>query len=118
VSVLAAVVISFAVPPAVASGLQRAQGMQAAGTGFYRQWLSAAAGAGAVAAALRDWPAVASFAVSGMLALILWWLSRRRKRKRAVKALGHKARARLAAMIRNMPKPGPVLRPVPQGAGA
>lgn len=45
-----------------------------------------------------------------------WWQGRRKRRKRSLKALGHKARARLAAMARNMPKPGPVLRPVPQGA--
>lgn len=45
-----------------------------------------------------------------------WWRDRRKRRKRSLKALGHKARARLAAMARNMPRPGPVLRPVPQGA--
>jgi hypothetical protein len=44
------------------------------------------------------------------------WRRNRRKRRRSLKALGNKARARLAAMARNMPKPGPVLRPSPQGA--
>jgi len=48
----------------------------------------------------------------------LWiWLNRRGgRRKRSLRQLGHKARARLAALARNMPKPGPVLRPAPQGA--
>lgn len=49
----------------------------------------------------------------------MWWQQwRRRRRKRSLRQLGHKARARLAAMARNMPRPGPVLRPVPQGARA
>jgi hypothetical protein len=47
-----------------------------------------------------------------------WWRGPRKRRKRSLKALGHKARARLAAMARSMPRPGPVLRPVPQGARA
>jgi len=49
-----------------------------------------------------------------------WWLDRRggRRKKRSLRQLGHKARARLAAMARSMPRPGPVLRPVPQGARA
>jgi hypothetical protein len=59
------------------------------------------------------WPYSAAYGASGLLALILWWWSRR-KRKRSLRQLGHKARVRLAAMARNMPKPGPVLRPVPQ----
>lgn len=42
----------------------------------------------------------------------LWWQQWRRRRKRSLRQLGHKARAKLAAMIRNMP------RPVPQGARA
>lgn len=49
----------------------------------------------------------------------LWWKGRRgKRRKRSLKALGHKARARLAALAANMPRPGPALRPVPQGARA
>jgi hypothetical protein len=49
-----------------------------------------------------------------------WWLDRggRRRKKRSLKALGNKARAAVEAMLRNMPKPGPVLRPAPQGAPA
>lgn len=46
----------------------------------------------------------------------LWWRGPRNRRRRSLRALGHKARARLAAMLRSMPGPGPALRPVPQGA--
>jgi hypothetical protein len=53
-------------------------------------------------------------------AAVFWfWLASRywrKRRKRSLRALGAKAKARLAAMVKNMPKPGPVLRPVPQGA--
>lgn len=59
------------------------------------------------------WLYAASYGASGLLALILWWWSRR-KRKRSLRQLGHKARARLAAMVRNMPRPSPRL--VPQRA--
>jgi len=48
----------------------------------------------------------------------IWWRRRRGGRKRSLRQLGHKARARLAALARNMPRPGPVLRPVPQAARA
>jgi small-conductance mechanosensitive channel len=56
--------------------------------------------------------------VAGYWAWLWWQQWRRRRRKRSLRALGHKARARLAAMARNMPRPGPVLRPAPQGAPA
>lgn len=58
-------------------------------------------------------------AVVGLLAAYRWWLWRngpRKRRRQTLKALGHKARARLAAMARNMPGAGPVVRPVAQGA--
>lgn len=56
--------------------------------------------------------------VSAALAAFWFWTWRRgrKNRKRSLKALGNKARARLAEMPRNMPKPGTVLRPVPQEA--
>jgi hypothetical protein len=60
--------------------------------------------------------AISAFHV--MLALVLWWLSRRR-RKRAPKLAGAKSRALLAAVVaklRESLKPRPVLRPVPGGA--
>jgi hypothetical protein len=56
--------------------------------------------------------------VAGYWAWLWWQQWRRRRRKRSLRALGHKARARLAALAANMPRPGPVLRPVPQGARA
>jgi len=59
---------------------------------------------------------IASAIAFAVAAIWFWmWWRKRKKRKRSLKALGHKARARLAAMARNMPRPGPVLRPVPQG---
>jgi small basic protein len=66
-----------------------------------------------------DWLAAVLLAFVAVLWGRLWWQSwRRRKKKRSLRALGHKARARLAALARNMPRPGPVLRPAPQGARA
>jgi hypothetical protein len=41
----------------------------------------------------------------------LWWRNWRKRRKRSLKALGNKAKARLAAMLRNMPRPSPRLVP-------
>jgi hypothetical protein len=62
-----------------------------------------------------QWYCPLSSGASGLLALfLLWWTGP--KRKKAFKLLGEKGRAALAAMVKNMPKPGPVLRPVPQGA--
>ena len=48
----------------------------------------------------------------------LWWQLRRRKRRRSLRALGEKTRAVFAALARNMPRPGPAVRPAPQGARA
>ena len=63
-----------------------------------------------------QWPAAAID-----LAGAAYWLWRSwrnwRRRKRAARSLGYKARRAMAAMLRNMPRPGPVLRPVPQGGG-
>jgi hypothetical protein len=55
----------------------------------------------------------------GAAAIAAWLLWRRRKRKRALRELGAKSRARLAALVRKAresAKPRPVLRPVPGGA--
>ena len=65
-----------------------------------------------------DWPQAVTNAVVAAYWAWLWWQFWRRRRKRSLRQFGHKARARLAAMARNMPRPGPVLRPVPQGARA
>ncbi len=68
-------------------------------------WLTAGVAASGLGASL-----------SALIALAVWLWTRRKDMKRAVRALGNKARARLAAMARSMPRPGPALRPVPQGA--
>ena len=72
----------------------------------------------AVVDEMDDWRLAALISLAGAAywAWRAWRNWRRRKRKRSLKALGNKARARLAALLRSMPKPGPVLRPVPQGA--
>lgn len=96
----------------------------AVGRGRYGRaamWAAAAAVtlglAAAVDAAGGHWLPSAIYAAGAAgWAWISWKNWRRRKRRRTLKALGHKARARLAAMLRSMPKPGPALRPVPQGA--
>jgi len=115
VSVIFWAAVCFAFPPAFARWILRAP---AGSTRFFGEWacfgFCAVPGSVLTAHGAADWVNVASWAASGLTGLILWWWSRR-KRKRSLKALGHKARARLAAMARNMPKPGPVLRPVPQG---
>lgn len=83
---------------------------------FFSRWAVGDAGATLFSALKGDWRNALAWGLSGLLALALWWFSRRRKRRRALRQLGHKARAALAAMARNMPRPGPVLRPVPQGS--
>lgn len=57
-----------------------------------------------------------TFAVINALAAWFWW--KRRKRRRAPRTLGAKAKARIAAMVTRMrERPArPVLRPVPGGA--
>jgi hypothetical protein len=70
----------------------------------------------AILSALNRHPAE-SAAYAAMAAVYFWlWRWNRPRRRRSLKALGHKAKARVADMLRNMPKPGPVPRPVPQGA--
>lgn len=62
------------------------------------------------------WLGCAAFAVLAAVLGVLWWNSRRKGRRKALRLLGGKARAVLAAMARNMPRPSPRL--VPQGARA
>lgn len=106
----------FAVPPLTVLGMFRIL-RRPAGSRFCACWAADAllTMAGVLAAGLGPggaWPSGAS----GVIALVLWWWSRRKKRKRAARPAGAKARARLAAMAKGMPKPGRVPRPVPQGA--
>jgi hypothetical protein len=65
---------------------------------------------------------VAWSVISGTLAAIgawIWWRSGRGKRRKALRELGAKSKARLAALVRKAREAGvprPALRPVPQGA--
>ena len=108
--------IAVAAIAVVARGLAAGRG-DAEGAARWAGIAAAAYGSEALAAAAGgDWMTAA---VGAALAAFWFWLWRRgrRNRKRSLRALGNKARARLAAMAGNMPKPGPVLRPVPQGSG-
>lgn len=66
----------------------------------------------------RNWPGAALNFIA--VAVNAWlWFRRRKRRNRALKALGSKARARLTVMLRKVREffvPRPVLRPVPGGA--
>jgi hypothetical protein len=110
------VAVCFASPPAFARWIFRAQ---PGTTRFYGRWASfglcAVPGAALGAHDAAGWLNVAAWGASGLTGLVLWWWSRR-KRKRSLKLLGSKARARLAAMLRNMPRLSPRL--VPQGVPA
>ena len=85
---------------------------------FYGGWMSSAIG-GAIGWALSgSWGLVALDAANALLAVFLWWLSRRRKR-RAPRAYGVKTKLLIAAMVARMRealKPRPALRPAPGGA--
>jgi hypothetical protein len=109
----------FAFPPLLTLGIFRAKGRSVRDPEFFARWgwggPSGTVSSSIAAVSNGDWLYVAAFGASGLLGLILWWLSRR-NRKRSLKLLGVKARARLAAMLRSMPRPSPRL--VPQGAGA
>ena len=85
---------------------------------FYGGWMSSAIG-GAIGWALSgSWGLVALDAANALLAVFLWWLSRRRKR-RAPRAYGAKSAlliAAVAALMKAALQPRPVLRPAPGGA--
>lgn len=102
----------FISPPVLIAGMRRLKGQKVICAFFYAQWALGALAAAGGAAMGRGWLNAAAFGASGLVGLILWWNSRR-KRKRSLKLLGAKARARLAAMTRNMPRPSPRLVRVP-----
>jgi hypothetical protein len=115
-----ALAVCFATPPLLSALMRAAVRLPPPpDPGFFRQWAAGgfggAAFSGLAAPYTGWWPGPAAYGASGLLGLVLWWHSRR-KRKRSLKALGNKARARLAALARNMPRPSPARRPVPQGA--
>jgi hypothetical protein len=102
--------LCFAFPPLFVLAAWR----PSTSTRFFARWAYGGAGGmttSAIAASFSGgWPDVAAWGASGLLGLILWWWSRR-KRRRSLRQLGGKARARLAAMLRNMPRPSPRLVP-------
>lgn len=81
-------------------------------------WASGAAGM-ALSGVTMGIPVFTASGIAGIaLAAAIWWW-RRRKRKRALRELGGKALARLAAMrsaLRERAQPRPVLKPAPQGS--
>jgi hypothetical protein len=89
--------------------------LRPAGWQFYFQWACTDLGGSVSALVSSEWLHLAAWGSSGLLALVLWWWSRRKGRRKTLRLLGGKARAVLAAMAGNMPKPGSALRPVPQG---
>jgi hypothetical protein len=104
----------FSFPPLHALVVCSARRVPISSRRFFADWTCCGAcgtaGAAVSAAVGGGWLYVASWGASALLGLILWWLSRR-NRKRSLKLLGAKARARLAAMLRNMPRPSPRLVP-------
>ena len=89
-------------------------------TWFYLMWASSAGVTAVIGLAAGQWLGAGIATVSLAVALILWWLSRRR-RKRAPRAYGAKSAALVADLVRRAreaARPRPVLRPAPGGARA
>jgi len=86
--------------------------------GYWGSWITASVTTLLTQALAVNLPAALVCAGSTVFAVIMWWLSRRRKR-RAPKLAGAKAKLLIAAMVARMReslKPRPVLRPAPGGA--
>jgi hypothetical protein len=106
-------------PPAFASGWRALTRGRTSHT-FWGAWINASSWVIVSSALTGDRPYIAAAAANFLFGLVMWWLSRRR-RKRSPKLAGAKSRARLASLVRSMrerAKPRPVLRPVPGGARA
>lgn len=69
-------------------------------------------------ALVSEWPWSALDAGVSLAWLWIWWNRKRPRRRKSLRQLGHKARAALAAIAGNMPKPGPSRRLAPQGSHA
>jgi hypothetical protein len=85
---------------------------------FYQGWIGAAVGGGVTWAIQGQWLWAAIDMANVGVAVVLWWLSRRR-RKRAPRAYGAKSRALVAALVRKArenARPRPVPRLGPAGA--
>jgi len=107
----------FAFPPAFARFALRAP---AGSTRFFGEWAcagfcGAVTGSALAASGAGEWVLAAAWGTSGVAGLVLWWHSRRKGKRKALKAIGGKAKARLAAMLGNMPRPSSplVLQRVP-----
>jgi hypothetical protein len=87
---------------------------------FWEHWFWGGVGVIVGSASVLDFPELAVGVVQLVFGAVMWWLSRR-KRKRSAKLAGAKARALVASLVRSMREravPRPVLRPVPGGSGA
>jgi len=85
---------------------------------FYQGWIGAAIAGGIGFAISREWLWFMLAAANAGVAIVLWWLSRRR-RKRAPRAYGEKSAALVAALVakaREAARPRPVPRLGPAGA--
>lgn len=85
--------------------------------GFGSSWVIAAFWNGYSDILVGEWAAAAIAGANLIVGVWLWWRNRRR-RDRAPRAYGAKARARIAALVakaREVAKPRPVLRPAPGG---
>lgn len=86
--------------------------------GFGSSWVLAAFWTGFSDVSGDQWIAAAIAGANLVIGVWLWWHNRRR-RDRAPRAYGAKARVRIAALVakvREAAKPRPVLRPAPGGA--
>lgn len=87
---------------------------------FATCWLTGALSGAVTGALAHEWLWLWGGSVSALAAIAMWWFRRTRKRRRrALEALGYKAKAARDALVRRAreaAKPRPVLRPVPGGA--
>lgn len=100
----------FAVSPAVVALGCAATRHRLRTARFYGRWAVIAGSEVLFSLPFRSWEWTAGDALSFVVALILWWLSRR-KRKRAAKMLGAKARALRGKLVKTMPRWSPRLMP-------
>jgi hypothetical protein len=85
---------------------------------FYRGWITAGIAETVIALVSGQWPVMLAALAGTAVAVVAWWLSRRRRR-RVPRAYGTKSKALVAALVRRAREaavPRPVLRPVPEGA--
>lgn len=105
----------FLIPLGVAWAYRLAlQALSVVGDSLFTEgWVSAATGSAVADAGLHDWALAAGAVVS--MAVAIWRWRRRRKRKRALRELGGKVLARLAAIETALRERAAAPRPVAQG---